>query len=90
MNRLRELREDNDLLQKEIAKSIGITQRNYSYYETGQTLLTEDILRKLAIYYNTSIDYLLYKTDVRESYPVSILDEDEKEPERLKQSQLAI
>lgn len=73
MNRLKELREDNDLLQKDIAEKIGITQRNYSYFETGQTMLTEDILLKLANYYNTSIDYLLYKTDERLPYPKSIM-----------------
>ena len=36
MNRLRELREDRDLLQKDIAKEIGLSQRNYSYYETDE------------------------------------------------------
>ena len=76
MNRLKELREDRDLLQKDIAKEIGITQRNYSYYETGKTILTEDILNKLADYYKTSIDYLLYRTDIKKQYPESILKED--------------
>ena len=51
MNRLRELREDHDLRQREIAQKIGISQRNYSYYETNQTMLTEDILIKLADFY---------------------------------------
>ena len=69
MNRLRELREDHDLVQKEIARNLGITQRNYSYYETNQTILTEDILQKLANYYDTSIDYILYRTDIRKPYP---------------------
>lgn len=73
MNRLKELREDNDLFQKDIAEKIGITQRNYSYFETGQTMLTEDILLKLASFYNTSVDYLLYKTDERKPYPKSII-----------------
>ena len=73
MNRLRELREDNDLFQKEIAEKIGISQRNYSYFETGQTMLTEDILLKLALFYNTSVDYILYRTDIREPYPKSIM-----------------
>lgn len=49
INRLRELRESNDLMQREVAKALGITQKNYSYFETGQTLLTEDILIKLLI-----------------------------------------
>jgi len=73
LNRLKELREDNDLLQKDIAKSIGITQRNYSYFETGKTMLTEEVLEKLADFYNTSVDYLLYRTDKRSAYPKSII-----------------
>lgn len=77
MNRLRELREDHDLVQKEIARNLGITQRNYSYYETNQTILTEDILQKLANYYDTSIDYILYRTDIRKPYPKSIVDKEE-------------
>ena len=77
MNRLRELREDHDLVQKEIARNLGITQRNYSYYETNQTLLTEDILQILANYYDTSIDYILYRTDIRKPYPKSIVDKEE-------------
>ncbi len=78
MNRLKELREDKDLKQKDIAKILGITQRNYSYFETGSTVLTEEILRKLANYYKTSVDYILYLTDKRESYPPSILSEHQK------------
>ena len=77
MNRLRELREDHDLVQKEIARNLGITQRNYSYYETNQTILTEDILQKLANYYDTSIDYILYRTDIRKPYPKSIVYKEE-------------
>ena len=76
MNRLKELREDNDLLQREIAKYLGITQRNYSYFETNQTMLTADILIKLANYYDTSIDYLLYRTDVKQAYPKSVVDKE--------------
>ncbi len=75
MNRLKELREDNDLLQKDIAKKLGITQRNYSYLETGQTMLTEDILIKLANYYKTNIDYILYRTDIKKPLAKSIMEE---------------
>ena len=71
MNRLKEMREDRDILQKDIAKDLGITQRNYSYFETGMTALTEDILNKIADYYQTSIDYILYRTDKKEAYPKS-------------------
>ena len=77
VNRIKEIREDKGYTQTEIAKKLGITQRNYSYFETGQTALTEEILNKIANLYNTSIDYLLYRTDVREPYPKSII-KDEK------------
>ncbi len=76
MNRLKELRENSDLLQREIAKYLGITQRNYSYFETSQTMLTADILIKLADFYNTNIDYLLYRTDVKQAYPKSVVDKE--------------
>ena len=75
-NRLKELRESHDLLQREVAKSLGITQRNYSYFETGQTLLTEDILIKIANFYGTSIDYILYQTDNRKRYNKSVIKEE--------------
>lgn len=70
MNRLKEMREDKDIR----ANSLVITQRNYSYFETEKTMLTEDILNKLANYYNTSIDYLLYRTDERKPYTKSIIE----------------
>lgn len=73
MNRLKELRENNDLYQKDIAEKLGITQRNYSYFETGQTMLTADILEKLALFYNTSVDYLLYLTDEKIPYKKSAI-----------------
>ena len=75
MNRIKEIREDKGFTQTEVAKKLGITQRNYSYFETGQTMLTEEILNKIANFYNTSIDYLLYRTDERKAYPKSIIDE---------------
>ena len=62
-NRIRDLREDNDLTQQKLADAIGITQRKYSYLETGTQQLTDEILVKLANYYKVSIDYLLRQTD---------------------------
>lgn len=62
-NRIRDLREDNDLTQTQLAESIGITQRKYSYIETGTQPLTDELLIKLADYYDVSIDYLLCQTD---------------------------
>ncbi len=75
INRLKESRESNDLMQKEVANVLGITQRNYSYFETGHTALTDDILIKIANFYETSIDYLLYQTDVKKRYDKSVIKE---------------
>jgi len=73
--RIRELREDNDLLQKDVAKMLNMSQRGYSHYETD-TNIPNDILIKLAKFYKTSVDYLLYLTDVRKPYPKSIVEEE--------------
>lgn len=73
MNRLKEIREDKDLLQSDIAKILNVSQVAYSYYEIGKRQLPIDLLKKLAIYYQTSTDYLLGLTDVRKPYPKSIL-----------------
>ena len=73
MNRLKEIREDRDLLQKDIAKILNISQRGYSHYEVGDTNIPLDILNFLADYYNTSVDYLIYRTDERKPYPKSIV-----------------
>ena len=62
-NRIKDLREDHDLTQRQIADGIGITQRKYSYIETGVPPLTDDLLVRLARYYGVSIDYLLLQTD---------------------------
>ncbi len=62
-NRIRDLREDADLTQQEIADALGITQRKYSYVETGTQLATEEFLVKLADFYNVSVDYILCRTD---------------------------
>lgn len=63
MNRLKDLRTDADLRQQDVADAIGITQRKYSYIETGIQQLTEEILLKLAKFYHTSTDYILGLTD---------------------------
>ena len=67
--RLRELREDNDLTQKELADYLHIQQNTYSQYETGTRQLPLEALIQLALYYHTSTDYLLGLTDVTEPYP---------------------
>ncbi len=70
-NRLRDLREDNDLNQKELADVLGVHQTTYSSYEIGKLSLTADVLIKLAKYYKVSVDYLLGLTDVTQPYPKS-------------------
>lgn len=67
--RIRDLREDADLLQKDIAKYLQCTQVSYSHYELGKRDIPTDVLIKLARYYRTSTDYLLGLTDVKEPYP---------------------
>lgn len=75
INRLKDLREDRDLLQKDIAQILNMSQTGYSKYEVGTNDIPTDILKKLASYYDTSIDYLLCLTDERKPYPKSILNE---------------
>lgn len=66
--RIRDLREDNDLTQKEIAEYLHIKQNTYSQYENGQRQIPINILIALAKYYNTSTDYILGLTDNIEPY----------------------
>ena len=73
MNRIRELREDKDLMQKDAAKILNISQQQYSRYESELSEMTYDQLITLARYYETSIDYILYLTDERKPYPKSIV-----------------
>lgn len=62
-NRIKDLREDRDLTQTQVAETIGITQRKYSYIETGTQQLTDEILIKLAKFYGVSVDYILKLSD---------------------------
>ncbi len=58
-NRIKELRIDNDFTQQQVSDKLGITQRKYSYIETGQQQITAELLIKLSKLYNVSIDYIL-------------------------------
>ncbi len=62
-SRIKDLREDADLTQAELAARIGITQRKYSYIETETQPLTDEMLVKLADFYNVSVDYILLRTE---------------------------
>ena len=61
--RIRSLREDNDLSQQQLADYLNISQRTYSYYESGEHNMPLTILVQLADYYRTSTDYLLGRTN---------------------------
>lgn len=63
------MREDADLLQKDIASYLQCTQVSYSHYELGKRDIPTDVLIKLARFYQTSTDYLLGLTDVKKPYP---------------------
>ncbi len=67
--RIKALREDHDLTQTQIAEVLGISQRKYSYLETGTQQWTDELLVRLADFYQTSVDYLLERTDERKPYP---------------------
>lgn len=63
--RIRDLREDADLKQKDIAKILNVSQNTYSQYENGIISLTAEVLIKIANFYNVSIDYLLNRKDTK-------------------------
>ena len=67
--RIRELRNDNGLTQKQIAKLLSVSQNTYSQYEIGVSRFPPDAVVKLAEYYNVSVDYLVGLTDETVPYP---------------------
>ena len=67
--RLRDLREDADLFQKDIARPLQCTQVCYSQYELGKRDIPTDVLIRLADFYHVSTDYLLGRTDEKTPYP---------------------
>lgn len=69
--RIRDLREDNDLYQKDLAEYLRCSQVCYSHYETGKRDIPSDVLIRLADFYHTSTDYLLERTDERKPYPAA-------------------
>ena len=66
--RIRDLREDKDLTQKQLADFLQIHQTTYSDYEIGKLNVPAEVLIKLAQFYKTSVDYLLFVTDNPEPY----------------------
>ncbi|MBR2646261.1 MAG: helix-turn-helix transcriptional regulator [Clostridia bacterium] len=67
--RIRDLREDHDMTQKQVAQILKMSQTGYSKYETGENDIPTAILIQLARLYNTSVDYLLGETKNPKRYP---------------------
>jgi len=67
--RIRDLREDNDLTQNQIAEYLKCDQSLYSKYERGERDIPLYIMMQLALYYNTSVDYLVGLTNEKNPYP---------------------
>ena len=68
LKRVKDLREDKDLLQKDIADLLSIKQQQYSLYETGKRDLPLELAIILSDFYNTSIDYIVGKTNIKQPY----------------------
>ena len=69
IQRLKEIREDKDLYQKDVAKIIHVTQQQYNKYELGINSIPIEKLAILSQFYNVSIDYLVGLTDQKKPYP---------------------
>lgn len=67
--RIRDLREDRDLYQRDLAQYLQCSQVCYSHYEIGKRDIPSGVLIKLADFYQTSVDYILERTDERKPYP---------------------
>ena len=68
-NRLRDLREDRDLKQRDLAELVTVHQTTYSDYELSRLNIPISVLHTLADYYNVSVDYLLCRTNEKRPYP---------------------
>jgi transcriptional regulator with XRE-family HTH domain len=69
--RLRDIREDSDKTQTQMAEFLGCRQQTYSRYENERAQMTYQTLCRLADYFGTSVDYLLGRTDEKSPYPPS-------------------
>lgn len=68
--RIRDLREDKDLSQQQLANVLNITQRTYSRYENDERNIPIEVVCALADFHKTSVDYLLGRTDQKKPYPI--------------------
>lgn len=69
LQRLKDFREDKDISQKKMAEILNVAQTTYSDYELGKINIPLNTLKKLALFFDTSINYLLELTDVSKPYP---------------------
>lgn len=67
--RIRDLREDNDLNQEDLAKLLHCTQACYSNYENGKRDIPTEVLDRLANFYDVSVDYIMGRTNIKTPYP---------------------
>ena len=67
--RIRDLREDSDLKQRDIAEVLSISRSAYANYERGERDMYAQTLEKLAEFYSTSVDYIMGRTDIKKPYP---------------------
>ena len=66
-DRIRALREDADLTQEKMGRAINVPQRTYAYYESGQRMIPPRVLCALADYHKVSVDYILGRTNKKET-----------------------
>ena len=66
--RIRDLREDKDLTQKQLAEYLNVSQKSYSRYERGERTIDPEILSKLATFHETTVDCLIERTDDKTDY----------------------
>lgn len=78
-NRLKSLRSEKEVGQKDIADFLNISTSAYGFYEQGKRKPPSEILNKLAEYFNVSVDYLLGRTDIKNIKNKSVEDEDPEE-----------
>jgi len=76
--RIKDIREDNDLRQSDVAEKLNITRQQYQRYESGVTPVPVDVLIKLSQIYNVSVDYLLGLTDQKKPYAPALDDRTQK------------
>ena len=69
MLRIKDIREDREMKQKDVAKFLNISQTNYSKYELGKINIPIETLKKMSILFDTSVDYLLGLTNEVKPYP---------------------